>query len=135
MTTIEEALVAHLRWYDAEVKTLVGQVRMYPSLIPEEITAPALAYELTAQNQGMTQSGPDGLFVSVLAIYCVSLGAWTYATAKALAEAVQDAVEYPTHVWGSIQVARVDTEISGGVWDQDTQDWMVTVTVTVNHMG
>jgi hypothetical protein len=133
--TIEEALVAHLRWYDAEIASLVGQTNIFPGVIPEEITAPALAYDVTAQEHGMSHSGPTGLVVSTIAIYCLSRGAETYATAKGIAEKVLAAVEYPTYTWGDVQVARKHATVSGGVWNQDTQDWMVTVTVTVNHMG
>lgn len=135
MMTIEQALVAHLRWYDAEVAPLVGQVHIYPGLVPEETTAPALAYELTSQDHGMSMSGPTGLVVSTIAVYCLSRGAETYAIAKALGDAVRVALEYPTWVWGDVQVARTHATVSGGVWNQDTQDWMVTVSVTVNHLG
>lgn len=32
--TLEEGVVAHLRWYDAEVLPLVGQIHMYPGIVP-----------------------------------------------------------------------------------------------------
>ncbi len=133
--TIEEGLVAHLRWYDAEVAALVGQTKIYAGYVPEEVTTPALAYELTSQDRGMSHSGPTGLVVSDLAVYCLSHGAETYATAKALGDTVRAAVEYPTQRWGDVPISRVHATVSGGVWNQDTQDWMVTVTVAVNHMG
>lgn len=132
--TIEEALVAHLRWYDANVAPLVGQVHIYPGVVPEEIAGPALAYDVTSQDHGMSHSGPTGLVVSTIAIYCLSLGPETYATAKTLSDAVRGALEYPTAMWGDVMVARTHAAVSGGVWTQETQTWEVTVTVTVNHM-
>ena len=133
--TLEEAVVAHLRWYDAEILPLVGQVRIYPAIVPEEVTEPALAYEVTSDDEGMSHSGGTGLFIGVVAIYCTVTGAEKYATAKALGEAVRVALEYPTWTWGSMQVARKHATVSSGEWSQETQSWTVTVTVTVNHMG
>jgi hypothetical protein len=134
MMGIEEATVAHLRWYDAEVGPLVGQ-KIYPSVVPEETATPAIAYELTGQEHGMSHSGPTGLVVSTIALHCLSHGSENYAAAKATAEAVSDAVQYPAQMWGDVPVARVHPVVSGGVWSVETQDWIVTVTVTVNHRG
>ena len=144
MMTVEEALVAHLRWYDAEVAPLIGAAgalstpapgKLFAAMVPEEILPPVLVYELTGQEHGMSHSGPTGLIVSDIAVHCLVRGQENYATAKLLGGAVHDALEHPAQMWGDVPVARKHAVVSGGVWSVETQNWIVTVTVTLNHNG
>lgn len=83
----------------------------------------------------MSHSGPTGLFIGIVEVACIVYGATNYAVAKALGEAVRVALEHSTQTWGNVRVARKHATVSGGEWNQETQSWTVTVTVTVNHMG
>lgn len=139
MMTIEEALVAHLSADDILAALITGpdtagtvKVKLYSAFVPEETPTPALAYELTAQEHVMTHSGPAGIMMSTLQVHCLEK---TYAAAKELAEAVHDAAERSTDVWGDVPVSRVHAVPAGATFSVELQEWTAAVTIEVNHRG
>jgi hypothetical protein len=137
--SIEEALVAHLGGDDALAALITGpdsagqtKVKIYGGFVPEETPTPALAYELTAQEHVMTHSGPAGIMLSTLQVHCLDK---TYAAAKVLSEAVHDAAERSTEVWGDVPVSRVHATPGGATFSVELQEWTVPVMIEVNHRG
>jgi hypothetical protein len=137
--TIEEALVAHLSNDDVLAPLISGpdtagtvKPKIYAGFVPEETPTPALAYELTAQEHVMTHSGPAGIMRSTLQVHCLEK---TYAASKALADAVHDAAERATEVWGDVPVFRVHAVPMGATFSVELQEWTAAVTVEVNHRG
>jgi hypothetical protein len=139
MMSIEEALVAHLGADVALAALITGpdsagqtKVKIYGGFVPEETTTPAIAYDLTGQEHVMTHSGPAGIMMSTLQVHCL---ATTNAAAKALSEAVHDAAERSTEVWGDVPVSRVHATPAGATFSVELQEWTVPVTIEVNHRG
>lgn len=69
---------------DTDVAALVGN-RMYPVVLPQSVTLPALRYLLSDDVPGQTQEGPDGLWRPRLQFDC-------YATRRSQARDLARAV-------------------------------------------
>ena len=87
MSLIESALHSHLT-SDAAVSTIVG-TRVYPLLIPQDASLPAIAYQRISALRVTAQDGPSNLARSRLQVTCV---AESYSGVKALATAVRQAL-------------------------------------------
>lgn len=139
MMSIEEALTTHLSRDGILAPMITGldssgqsKVKIYAAFVAEETQSPALAYDLTAQEHVMTQSGPAGIKKSTLQVHCLEK---TYAAANALAEAVHDALERPADAWGDVKVSRVHAVPLGASFSVELQEWTAPVSVDVQHRG
>lgn len=85
---IEQAVYARLAG-DAAVAALVA-ARIYPSILPQNPTLPAISYSRVSRSDPYSLSGRSDLRHIVLEI-----NAWaeTYAGSKALAQAIEDAMD------------------------------------------
>ncbi len=84
----EEALYAHLA-ADANVSALVGS-RIYPLLLPQRCTLPAIAYQRISRMGVHAHTGPSGLARCRIQYTCVGR---TYAEVKSVATAVRQALD------------------------------------------
>ena len=99
MADIETGIYAHL-YADATVLALVS-TRIYPLAVPQTGSFPAITYQRISGSHVRSHSGPSGLSV---ARYQLTCWASTYAGAKALAEAVREAMDAVSGTWNSIAV-------------------------------
>ncbi len=86
--TIEEAIHAHLKAH-ASVSALAGD-RVYPKVMPQKPTYPAIVYHRISGVREPNQQGPSGLTHPRFQFDCYGA---TYAAAKGLADAVRFALD------------------------------------------
>lgn len=113
MSTIEEALVTRLAAVSA-VTTLVGS-RVYPLRAPEGVAQPFLVYQRVAAPPRETAFGTD----PGIARPRFQLVAWatSYATAKAVATAVRQALQRYRGTVGGVEILDIFVE-----FDEDLHD-------------
>lgn len=112
---IEAELRDHLV---ANVPTVSG--RVYPVLLPQSPTYPALTYQLISDPRGHTHDGPDGL---VDARYQITTWAprEAYADVKATADAVRIALDGFTGIWGAFFVGLIFHDGGVDLYDPDVE--------------
>ena len=133
MAVIEEALVALLE-ADAGVSALVGN-RIYPIVIPDGASLPAIAYQRISGPRAETMDGPSGLAWPRFQITSV---AETVSEAIALANAVRHALDgYSGTVLGvvidSILILNESTAFNTSVADEG-ESWLVMQDFRVWHL-
>jgi hypothetical protein len=106
--TLEQGLVAHLQ-SDAGVSALV-ETRIYPLVVPQDATLPALAYQRISGPRDHAHDGPTGLARARVQLTYV---ASTYAAAKELAEAARAALDGFSGTMGTVSVdsCSLDNEV------------------------
>lgn len=88
---MEDTFVAMIE-AQAGVTALIGSgtaTRLYPVVLPQNPTFPAITYQIISGPRDYTQDGPDG--VVRFRVQCNCYGA-TYASAKALRDALESAI-------------------------------------------
>ena len=103
MATIEEAFFARTTTY-AETLALIG-TRVYPGVIPQDATLPALAYQKIGSLPVRSHSGFSNLTETRLQVTCQGN---TYASVKAVVVALR-------HCWESFKGAISGLDIVGFV--------------------
>lgn len=111
-TTIETAIYSILT-ADDTILSLVS-TKIYPKILPQSSTVPAITYNQISGPRGHTMSGPDGTVASRYQINC-----WdsTYAGAKAIAEAVRKELDGYTGTVNSRQIDSIMLDNEGDMPD------------------
>lgn len=86
--TLEEGLYSHLV-NDSGVAALVS-TRVYPLLVPQDTTLPAIAYQRISGPRDHTHSGASGLALARMQVSCLGN---SYGQAKQVSEAVRAALD------------------------------------------
>lgn len=110
MADIEAVLYAKLI-ADSGLSALIG-TRVYPNVIPQNATLPAIAYQRISTRQTVSHSGPSNLYRPRFQFTAVST---TYANVKAVAGALRDALNGLTDeaTTPPLGVALMDNETDG----------------------
>lgn len=118
---LEAGLYAYLA-ADAGVSGLVG-TRIYPLLLPQEPTLPALVYQRISTNPlGHSHDGPNHLTRVRMQLRCHGA---TLLAAKTLADAVRDALDGYSGAMGTVTVQSVFREDEGDDDEPETGSWSV----------
>lgn len=110
---IEAELRDHLA---ANVPAIDG--RIYPVLLPQDPTYPALTYQLISDPRGHTHDGPDGL---VDARYQITTWSRVYADVKDTTNAVRLALDGFKGVWGPFFVGLIFHDGGVDLYDPDVE--------------
>lgn len=113
MSVIQEALVSLLA-ADVGVAAILtsgGVTRIYPLVIPEDQTMPAMAYQRISRPQLHSQDGPTGL---AWPRFQWTMKAVTETAVIALAEAVRTALDGYV---GTVEGVRIDAIFCENEWD------------------
>jgi len=123
---IEDGLFSYLT-NNAGVKAIVVS-RVYPLVMPQKTTLPAITYQTTALKPDRTMAGNTGRMTAT-----IQINAWaeTHVGVKALAQALRTALNDYSGAMGSdtIQRSRVETEKDG--WDEETGFYRVSMQITI----
>jgi len=123
---INEGFFAHLTT-DAGVVALVGS-RVYPLVVPQDATLPAIAYQQISGPRDHTHSGPSGLVRARMQLTFVGS---SYSEAKAVADAARAALDGFAGQMGSVTVGGAFLDNERDQWSQGfelpnvQQDYMV----------
>lgn len=111
--TLEAGIYAHL-CTDSDVATLVS-TRIYPLLVPQDATLPAIAYQRISGPRDHCHTGATGLaFARVQLTYVAA----SYDGAKVLGEAVRAAMDGLRGSLGAVQIGSC-------MLDNERDDWAV----------
>jgi len=128
---IEEALYAYLTNY-AELTALVGD-RIYPVILPQNTTLPAVTFQRISGIREYSQSGPSGLAHPRFQFSC---WAEKYEEAKAVAEQIRLALEGYKGMMGGSDGVRVDAiyvEDDHDIYDPETKEYHVALDAIIWH--
>lgn len=119
--TLEEAFYSKAT-NTAGISALVS-TRIYPNLIPETATLPAVAYQRVASTRQPAHDGSTGHARATLQVTCQAA---TYSAVKAVVAAIVAAFHGIRGTWGTVEVFRsaVNTEV-----DSDEMEDAATVRV------
>ncbi len=93
---------------NAGVSALVG-ARIYPMVLPQRVTLPAIRYQVISTIPQPTHNGPSGLRQYRLQL---SVHAATYSSAQAVAEALYTALDGKKAIFGSGTSCTVVNDVS-----------------------
>lgn len=128
MSTIEEFLFARLTNVTA-ITSVVGS-RIYPIKMPDNVTLPAISYQLVAGEQIESTEGSSGLAAFVFQIDCWARGV---AQVKALGEAVRLALQGFRGTQAGVVVNGVTEWSSFEDYDSDTQSYRLSSSCRLWH--
>lgn len=130
---LETALYAFLGQQGA-ISALVG-ARIYPLLLPQNPTMPALTYQIISTVPDYVLAGPSGLVAKRVQINCWASREWAmpgYTTAQNVATAVRKALDGYSGIWpGGIEIVRAkrdnqhDDFEPEGLYDRTILDFIV----------
>ena len=109
-TTIETAIYSILT-ADENILSLVS-TKIYPKIMPQSASLPAITYNQISGPRGHTMGGPDG---TVKARYQIDCWASTYSGAKALAEAVRKELDGYTGTVNSREIESIMLDNEGDI--------------------
>lgn len=91
--------------------------RVHPKVAPQNVTLPAITYELVSDPRGNTHQGPDG---TVQARYMVTVFAKSYLEAKTISGQIKNALQGFKGAMGTgVVVASVFAAGGRDLFDQD----------------
>jgi len=128
---IEEVLYAYLT-NCAGLTALVGD-RIYPIILPQKISFPAVTYQRISGIREYSQSGPSGLAHPRFQFSC---WAKKYQEAKAIAEQVRLALDGYKGMMGGPDGVRVDAvyiEDDHDIYDPETKIYHIALDVVIWH--
>jgi len=106
----------------------IVSTRVYPLVMAQKTTLPAITYQTTALTPDRTLDGNTGRITAT-----IQINAWaeTHVEVKSLAEALRLALNDYSGAMGSdtVQRSRVESEKDG--WDDETQFYRVSMQITV----
>lgn len=110
MATIEAGLWSALTG-SARVAGLVSD-RVFPEVIPQDATLPAVAYQRVSGPRGTFHGGATGMAQARIQL---TITAETYSAAKEVAAAVRDLFPFRGELGGlvNVHVARLENEVDG----------------------
>lgn len=97
--SIESGLYTHLT-NDPDVSALVGD-RIYPLLVPQDASLPAIAYQRISTGREEAHTGPSGLCSARIQLTCI---ADSYESAKSVADAVRKSLDGFSGTMGTFEV-------------------------------
>jgi hypothetical protein len=123
---IESGLFTRL---NTQVTSVSG--RVYPKVAPQNVTFPAITYELVSDPRGNTHQGPDG---TVQARYMVTVFAKSYLQSKTIAGEIKNAMQGFTGAMGTgVVVASVFAAGGRDLFDQDLRIYHVAQDFFINY--
>jgi hypothetical protein len=99
MADIEQAIYSILST-DATTKALVG-TRIYPNVVPQDATLPAIAYQRISGSRVQSHGGPSNLARPRFQFTCLAVN---YSGARAVANAVRQALDGYKNTAASVYV-------------------------------
>jgi uncharacterized protein DUF3168 len=109
---IEASLETYLK-NNAGIAALVAS-RIYPQLIPENPTYPAISYEKTSGEHERSLTGSSGLAMADFELEC---WAKTYGGAKSVADAVRNALDGFSGMMGTDAVSEVHLDSDSDLFE------------------
>lgn len=128
--TIEEGFVAYVLAQSA-ITTLIG-TRIMPAPLRQDSDLPAVSYQLISQRDDVLHDGPQGLPDARLQLDC---WADSYASARALAEAIRTAVHAYRGMMGVVNVQRAKVENIVDGFEPNTGQQRVIMDVLLMYQG
>ncbi len=125
---IEEALYTHLISH-AGLTAIVGN-RIYPVLLPQDVTFPAVTYQRISTVREYAQEGPSGLAHPRFQFSC---WAETYEEAKAVAEQIRFALSGYKGTINNVRIDAVYIEDDNDIYDPETNIYHVALDATIWH--
>jgi hypothetical protein len=119
MAEIEAAVVSKMN-ADATISGLIG-TRLYPLVIPQDVSLPAVAYQKIDSTKTVSHSGASQLARSRFQFTCQ---AGNYADAKTLAASVR-------HCWEGYRGTVATVRIDGALIDNDQDDYSEPVSLVI----
>ena len=130
MSSIEQALVAEIL-AESTITAIIAD-RIYPLLIPQDVTLPAIAYQVISGPVSYHHDGPDRYTIKRIQLTCQ---AQTYAAVKALVDAIKAHLSGYVGNLGSLSNVRglfFDSEIDGrGLLYAPPEDTVKTVRLDI----
>lgn len=130
---LEQALHAFLK-ANAALLALVG-TRIYPVMLPQKPTLPALTYQTISTVPDYVLAGPSGLVAKRVQINCWATREWAapgYTDAQNIATAVRNALDGYSGIWpGGVEIVRAkrdnqhDDFEPEGMYDRTILDFIV----------
>jgi hypothetical protein len=125
--TLTTAVVTRLRT-EAATAALLGS-RIYPLVLPQAPMLPALAYTRISQGEQFTSNGPSGLRRVRIQLDCY---AETYDAARALADAVRNALNGWRDLSLGVQVAKLAPDSEQDLHEDEVGSYRVTMDFLVH---
>ena len=132
--TIEEALYSYLKSY-AGLSALVG-ARIYPLILPQPATLPAITYTKISRVGERVLSGPNPNTIS--ARFQLSCWAYSYGTAKSVANQAKLALQDYTGTMGGaggVEVLDANSVNEQDFYETDTGIYHVPIDILILHMS
>ena len=126
--SLETAIYTYLSTH-AQIQPIVG-VRVYPVILPQNPTYPAITYRRDGDSRYATIDGNQSAFIS--ASMFVDSWAETYSGAKVLADAVKAAFQNLTGDMAGLAVNRVHMGGYVEVYETEVQAYRVSHEIIVN---
>lgn len=125
---IESELRTHLLT-ESTITSLVG-ARIYPVLLPQAPTFPAMTYQRVSGSRVQSLTGPSGMAHPRFQIDC---WAQTYDGAKELAAAVMTELDGYRGTMGDTRVGGVIVYGDRDIYEPDVEIFRVTIDITIWH--
>jgi hypothetical protein len=104
---------------------------IYPQIIPQDASLPAIAYQQIGGNRLYSQSGDSGLPRS---LFQITVQATTYSAAKTLTKAIRQALSgYRGSLGGMLTVGGIFVSPDYDGWNETTQAQVVRLDATIYH--
>jgi hypothetical protein len=125
---IESDLYSYLSGVSA-VSALAG-TRLYPLILPQAPTYPAITYTVQGADRDYTYCGPSGLVKKD-----IQIDAWgsTYAAAKALQDVLRVALDGFVGLMGNTRVHRVEILAEIDVYEDEPQAYRSSYSFVFHH--
>lgn len=105
MTTVEEALFYQLS-NDSDVTDVVG-TRIFPNVIPQDATLPAVAYQRVSGPRLLAHDGPTGYATGRFQLTCTGS---SYSSVKEAVNALRGSLDGLSETVSGVEIERVSVE-------------------------
>lgn len=132
---LEEGLIDYLLT-DSSLMALVGNgdspltCRIYPMLLPQNYTAPAMTYQRVSGQRLQNLSGPSGRAMPRIQF---DIYANTYTSARAVGEKLRAALDGYSGTMGTVSVGQCTIETDFDGYAQDTDIYRITMDFMFSH--
>lgn len=134
--SIESDIIAYLKT-DSPLMALVGNgdspitCRIYPLILPQNWTAPAITYQRISGPRLHDLSGPSGRAMPRIQF---DIYGSSYSSVKAVADALRSAIDGHTGSMGSTDIGYVTIENDFDSYSDETEIWRVTMDFIISHV-
>ena len=128
MAEVEDAIYSRLIGF-AGLSALVG-IRVYPSLLPQKVTYPAVRYSRVSGERLRSHSGASGL-----AMPRFQIDAWaeTYDEAKAVAKQIRLALDNFSGTVATVKIHAAFLDSDRDLYDDKAEVFAVSADYTIAH--